>query len=120
MSSLLQFRGRVDKGRIHIEVYKTIPGRKEIEWETGTDGGDPTMLWGANWEETDECSKCGKVHPRLWTFARKPAGMWGCWVVFRYNGEEHVPDLSCPFGMNKLPKGSKKMTQQESEEVWHK
>jgi hypothetical protein len=119
MSSLLQFRGKVDKKGVHIEVYKTIPGRKEIEWETGTDGGRPTMNWGASWEETFECSKCGKIHPILYTFARKPAGMFGCWVQFKYNGEIHVPDLSCPYGVGKLPKGSKRMTQEESEKAWH-
>lgn len=122
MSSLLQFTGKIDKKGVHIEVYKTIPGRKEIEFETNADdpNGKPEMFWGANWEETFECSKCGKVHPILHTFVRKPVGMMGCWVVFRYNGEENVPDLSCPFGMDKLPKGSKRMTQIESEEAWHK
>jgi len=115
MSSLLQFRGKVDKGGVHIEVYKTIPGRKEIEFPT-----DGTCVFGANWEEPFTCSNCGRTHPILYTFPRKPVGMWGCWVVFRYNREEHVPDLSCPFGVDKLPKGSKKMTQQESEEAWHK
>jgi hypothetical protein len=114
VSSLLQFRGRVDKSGVHIEVYKTIPGRNELEHSpTGV------VIWGTNWEEPFVCSLCGGNHPILHTFVRKPAGMFGCWVEFRYNGEVHVPDLSCPFGLDKLPKGSKRMTQEESETSWH-
>jgi len=123
MSSLLQFRGKVDKSGVHIEVYKTIPGKKEIEWgplvET-PNGEGVTPIFGANWEETFKCSKCKRKHPILWTFIRKPLGMWGPWIEFRYNGEIHVPDMSCPFGLDKLPKGSKRMTQEESEIAWHK
>jgi len=115
MSSLLQFRGKVDREGVHIEVYKTIPGVREIEYPPDKD----EAVFGANWAEPFICSKCGRRHPILYTFARKPAGMFGCWVQFRYNGEIHVPDLSCPFGLDELPKGSKRMTQEDSEKAWH-
>ena len=119
MSSLLQFRGKIDKKGVHIEVYKTIPGVREIEWKQDNPYHPSRIVFGANWEETFVCSKCGGNHPILHTFARKPAGMFGCWVQFKYNGEIHVPDLSCPYGVDKLPKGSKRMTQEESEKAWH-
>jgi hypothetical protein len=120
MSSLLQFRGKIDKKGVHIEVYKTIPSRKDIEFSKDNPYHPSRVVFGANWEETFICSKCGNNHPILHTFARKPKGMFGCWVVFRYNGEDYIPDLSCPFGMDKLPIGSKKMTVEESAEAWHK
>jgi len=114
MSSLLQFKGKISREGVHIEVYKTIPGRKEIEFT-----GDGKVIDGASWEETFTCRKCKRIHPILYSFPRKPVGMMGQWVVFRYNGEEHVPDLSCPFGIDKIPKGAKKHSQEESEELWH-
>jgi hypothetical protein len=57
---------------------------------------------------------CAKLY-RIW---RKPVGMWGCWVVFRWNGEEHVPDLSVPIGVDKLPRDAEALTDDEAAKYW--
>jgi len=114
MSSLLQFRGKVSTQGVHIEVYKVDNSRKEIEHDGGR------VIWGANWVEPFKCSSCGEIHPRLYSFARKPVGMMGCWVMFRYNGETHVPDLSCPHGLDRIPRGAVQHSFEESEELWHR
>lgn len=59
-------------------------------------------------------TKVAKLY-RIW---RKPAGMFGCWVVFRYNGEEHVPDLSIPIGVDKLPRDAEPLTDEEAASYW--
>ena len=65
------------------------------------------------------CPTCGKTHPRIHIAIRKPAGTFGCWVVFRYNGEEHVPDLSTPVAVFKLPRDAKPLSDEESNRIWH-
>jgi len=45
--------------------------------------------------------------------------MFGCWVVFQYNGEEEVPDLSIPITVKKYPRGSIRLSDVESSRVWH-
>lgn len=55
---------------------------------------------------------------KLYRIFRRPVGMWGCWVVFRYNGAEHVPDLSVPIGVEKLPRGAKPLTNEEAAQYW--
>ncbi len=57
---------------------------------------------------------CAKLY-RIW---RKPAGMSGCWVQFRYNGEVHVPDLSVPIGTRTLPRDAEELTHQEAADYW--
>jgi hypothetical protein len=109
MSSLLQFGGNITKDGVHLELY------------LAEDGPNPTykglLLYPT--EEID-CIKCGRKHPQLYTIIRKPIGMMGHWVVFRYLGEEHVPDLSCPIAVPKLPRGAKKMTPEENAAAWHR
>ena len=104
MSSLLQFRGNVDHRGVHLIGYSQNEGARSFD-----DGNDRY-----------HCQRCGRYHERLFTFARKPAGMLGCWVVFRWHGEEHVPDLSLPIGIpGKPPKGAVPMSDEESTEHWH-
>lgn len=98
MSSLMQFNGRVDSRGVHLQVYKVD---------------------GPNEEHMFFCPRCRGQHPRIFVFVRKPCGMFGCWVVFRYNGEENVPDLSCPFGLSKLPRDAKPLNLVESMKIWH-
>lgn len=62
----------------------------------------------------------GKWFARIWTAPRVPCGIFGPWVVFRYNGEEHVPDLSCPISISKLPRDAKPMGMAECLEAWSK
>ena len=104
MSSLLQFNGTISKKGVHLETYKCkrlddFPYREDLE--------------------TYKCNVCGREHPHIYIFIRKPIGMCGCWVVFRWNNEEHVPDLSCPFGLEKMPRDAKRLNEEESSKIWH-
>jgi hypothetical protein len=42
--------------------------------------------------------------------------MLGCWVIFRVNGEEHLPDLSVFMELSRLPRDARPIGQ----EWWHK
>jgi hypothetical protein len=44
--------------------------------------------------------------------------MCGCWVVFRYNGEEHVPDLSVPISVDTLPRDARPMSIEDTIKTW--
>lgn len=55
---------------------------------------------------------------KLYRVFRKPAGMFGCWVVFRWNGAEHVPDLSVPIGVKKLPRDAQALSNEEASRYW--
>ena len=100
MSSLLQFNGNIDRQGVHIQCYLN---------------GDKGFLGAA---ETVTDPETGRELPVLYTFARKPAGMLGCWVVFRYLGEKHVPNMSCPLNLDTLPRGAVRMTDDETLETW--
>jgi hypothetical protein len=65
------------------------------------------------------CAICGGAHEQIRVAWRKPAGTWGAWTVFRYLGTKHVPDLSLPITIPRLPKGARKLTQQENSDTWH-
>ena len=111
MSSLLQFNGQITRKGVHlqfmlVEKYKhDVGGLFEIERERDID--------------TFVCPTCDKVHPHIHIAIRKPCGMFGCWVVFRYNGEEHVPDLSIPISVTKLPRDAKRLSIEQSARIWH-
>jgi hypothetical protein len=111
MSSLLQFNGKVSKRGVELRFYLVDP-ESVYNYK-----GEPQLS--LDEIELIDCPICGKQHPQLYTAWRKPAGMFGCWVVFRYNGEEHVPDLSIPIRVAKVPKGAKKLTPEENATVWH-
>lgn len=56
--------------------------------------------------------------PVLWAFWRKPRGLFGPWVVFEYNGEMEVPDLSIPIRFEKVPKGAVRLSDEEALTYW--
>lgn len=129
MSSLLQFDGKVDRRGVHLEFYQVAESYAESHkgyWHEVSgeylEYTDIRVLPEECSQATDQhtCSVCGKLHPRLWVAPRKPAGMFGCWVVFRYNGRENVPDLSCPIATYKIPRGAKRLSDDESSKLWHR
>lgn len=126
MSSLLQFNGRVLNHGVHLQCYQTTPSQKYIDspvWENGVQIGTERTYY---LKDSETCGDTtdgiytpeGKFYPRIWTFVRKPRGMFGCWVVFQWNGKEHVPDLSCPMGLFKLPKDAKPMSNEDCIKAW--
>lgn len=103
MSSLLRFNGRIDRrgvGLLFMVADDTKTEYNEIYSDTFT------------------CPVCGEKHIRLYEAFRKPRGMWGHWVVFAYNGEEHVPDLSLPIDVERLPKGCRVLSDEECHKYW--
>lgn len=112
MSSLLQFRGQIDRNKgVGLEAYLV---RKEF-----TLPSLPTYFEKVA-TELVTCSDCGRKHAQLYRFYRKPRGMFGCWVVFHWAGEDHVPDLSCPMDLEKLPRDAKRLSPEENAIAWHK
>lgn len=107
----MQFNGQVARKGVGLEMYLTrrvhpMPSLPDYYVD------EPIELLA--------CPQCGRQHEQLYRVWRKPAGMLGCWVVFRYNGKEHVPDLSCPLGVDKLPRGAEKLSPQDNAIAWHK
>lgn len=116
MSSLLQFGGKIGRRGVLLEFYLAT----HYKW-INADGKECT---GSLTEATEEieCSQhCnwGK-HPQLYVAWRRPVATWGHWVVFRYLGEEQVPDLSIPIAVESVPRGARKLTAQENAEHWHR
>jgi hypothetical protein len=121
MSSMLQFRGRVDSKGVHLRFYQ-IKSEGALDPEAGARGTVrylPGQKPDRTPTETFTCPICGREHPLLYEAVRKPAGTWGHWVVFRYNGEEHVPDLSIPISVERLPRGAKPLGVEGSANAWH-
>jgi hypothetical protein len=114
MSSLLQFQGKVVKKGVLLEFYLAT----HHKW-INANGQECT---GALTEATEDisCPQCGKKHPQLYVAWRKPAGMFGHFVVFRYLGEEQVPDLSIPIAVERVPRGARKLTSEENAKHWHR
>ena len=114
MSSVLQFTGRVDPGRgYRLESYLV----DEVRGSPNTPGS--TWMKKVPREPVD-CIQCDGQHPQLYTAWRVPAGVMGHWVVFRYLGEEHVPDLSTPISVPRLPYKARKMDSGENSVAWHR
>jgi len=109
MSSLLQFDGKITKAGVHLIAYLI----KKVPYDTIPNLYRDTPV------EMTPCSICKKQHEKLYTFVRKPRGMWGWWVVFHYNGEDQLPDLSIPISLYKLPRDARPMDQEEAEKYWH-
>lgn len=114
MSSLLQHHGCTTtpkRGRVELLMYLTheepYPHTDRI---TKTVDSEPVKYTRPNGSLTT----CPKLY-RVW---RKPVGMWGCWVVFRYNNEKHVPDLSVPIGVDRLPRDAEALTHDEATRYW--
>lgn len=108
MSSLLQFNGTVDRRGVHLQAQKMPAGYPD---NAGGYMEQPEVRF--------TCPKCGREHGRIFEFIRKPKGMFGCWVVFRFNGKDQVPDLSCPLSLPKLPRDAKPMPDDRCAAVWH-
>lgn len=104
MSSLMQFGGKITREGVHLQAIQVVKD---------------SSLYGRTDQHEFACPQCKRWHPRIFTFIRKPKGMFGCWVVFQYNGEEHVPDLSVPISLERLPRDAKPMSLEESMKTWH-
>jgi len=118
MSSLLQFNGTIDKRGVGLEFIKSTKVKRYVY------GFDSQTLetWTTESTDYDEkhlCTVCGQLHPRMYVAFRKPCGMFGCWVEFRYHGEVQVPDLSIPITVQEYPKGAIRMDDVESSRMWH-
>lgn len=111
MSSLLQFGGQIDRKR---GVGLLFCRERKVDVPCGDFTYQRTVD-----AETYTCAQCGKSHGVLYRAWRKPCGMLGCWVQFRYNGEIHVPDLSVPIGVQKLPRDAVRLSDAEASEYWH-
>lgn len=105
MSSLLQFNGKITKAGVHL-----LFSRGWTEPKPGKPIGEP--------KETFHCVHCNKPHEKLYSAARKPKGMFGCWVVFRYCGKDRAPDLSVPISCDPLPKDAKPLDEVETCKYW--
>lgn len=102
MSAAMQFSGPVSRKRGFGLVFYLATGQ-----------------YGRDVVEEQTCAQCGQSHPVIYRAWRKPAGTWGCWVVFRYNGEEHVPDMSIPIAVNRLPRGAQRLDTDAAARYWH-
>jgi len=116
MSSLLQFNGTVSRRGVDLQLYHTAPNTDDIAGlgsiyaDMPTAGHDTDVIYLPG----------GKKLNRIWTATRKPKGLFGCWVVFRINGKDAVPDLSCPIATFKLPRDAKPMPIDECIAAWSK
>lgn len=104
----MQFNGAVSNKGVHLQCYQTTPNPEPIYASLESSGDNTDVI----------CLPGGKVMPRIWTFARQPKGMCGCWVVFRYNNADHVPDMSCPMGLFQRPKDARPMTIEQTIKTW--
>ena len=109
MSSLSQFSGEVTRKGVVLEMYRT---RENPRYSGSAICGDII--------EEVLCPTCQKTHARLYRATRKPLGMLGCWVIFRWNNKTHVPDLSCPIAVFTLPKDAKPVSDEENATMWHR
>jgi hypothetical protein len=122
MSSLLQFQGTYSARGVDLQFVKVVKGP---EWDryngpsayqprpNSTVGAqdDPAYVY--------PCPTCGRSHARIFVATRRPTGMFGPWVTFRFNGATHAPDLSIPISVFRLPRGTRPMSEVESSAVWH-
>ena len=117
MTSAMQFSGPVHRRRgFGLTFYLTDPVCRIIDRRAdGTAYGYETDVDA----ECETCQECGKTHPVLYRAWRKPAGQWGPWVVFRYNGEKHVPDMSVPIRVSTLPRDATRLSSEEAAAYWH-
>lgn len=122
-TSLLQFGGQIDRRRGVGLLFFLVKKGKYWEKYNGPEAYEPNPM-GTTFcdyaEEIELTSPSGEksMQPQLYRVWRKPAGTWGCWVVFRYLGEEHAPDLSTPISTLVLPRGAEKLTPEECAEFW--
>ena len=111
MSSLLQFNGKIEDGKVGLLFYLERPG--PWNWRQNWDRYESIL---GPWDES--IGQCKGRHYVLYRVWRKPVGMFGCWVLFRYLGETHAPDLSLPIATHKLPIGAQRLSDDEIIEYW--
>ena len=111
MSSLLQFNGKIDRRGVQLQF--TLRPTTKIDVVLGTPYHTRESV------DVFRCHICGLDHDHIYLAYRKPAGVWGHWVVFRYLGEEHVPDLSIPIDVDRVPRGAVRCDAIESAKIWH-
>lgn len=116
MTSLLQHRGGVSADGRKVELLAYLVKRgKDWERYNGPNSYNPNP---DSTTFTDICEKTVSGNPVLYRFFRRPKGMFGPWVIFEYNGKEHIPDLSVPLALFKLPRDATRMTDKEIETYW--
>jgi len=113
MSSLMQFRGVIDKRGVGLMFM--VRSQAARDWDA-----DTSKPW-VKYEDSFEgfIGPDGKKYPHIYVAFRKPKGMCGCWVVFEYNGEKQVPDLSVPITVDRLPRDAKRMSDEEIIKYWN-
>lgn len=121
MSSLLQFNGEISRKGVGLQFYTVVKDEPNWTKYNGPDAYKPSPDSTTFTEPNDTftCQVCGRKHPRVSVAFRKPVGMFGPWVVFRYNGGEQVPDLSIPIPVFQLPIGARTLSDEESSKIWH-
>ena len=117
MSSLLQFSGNISKKGVQLQASLVKKVWTTSRYTLAHDRSITITSFSYSYKdvETEHCLTCNRDHAKLYGFWRKPLGMWGQWVVFRYNGEIHTPDLSIPLSLEVLPRDAKPI----SLEYWH-
>lgn len=108
MSSLMQFNGEISQKGVRLEFVKSY-----VPWDECHQFCKPQE------GESVPCYICNGSHPQIYVAWRKPKGMFGCWVVFEYNGEKQVPDLSIPIEVGKLPRDARPLPPDENSQAWH-
>jgi len=119
MSSLLQHHGGRSADGRKVELL-FIPVVKGPRWDefNGPNAYQPNPDSTTFCTDAETFTHEGKTYAQLYRVYRRPVGMWECWVVFRYNGAEHVPDLSVPISTLRLPRDAKPLTQAECLAYW--
>jgi len=111
MSSLLQHSGEIGRRGVRLEAIKV----RVAPWIVG----DLELTQHEDVDPKVPCH-CGKAHPQLYTFWRKPVDMLGCWVRFRINGHLEAPDLSVPMSLCRLPRDARPLSADENGAAWHR
>jgi hypothetical protein len=121
MSSLMQFNGSITHQGVGLQFI--LVEKDEPDWTRlcGPESYHPNPESTAYTKDVDryQCATCGRQHARIAVAYRKPVGMFGCWVQFRYNGSVHVPDLSIPIAVFKLPRDARGLSDEDSSKIWH-
>jgi len=116
MTSLLQHHGgRSPDGRkVELIIYQI---KKGPQWEKycGPGSYNPSPESTTFTENVEEDRQKRSVLYRIY---RRPVGLFGPWVIFRYNGVTHTPDLSIPIAVFKLPRDATRLTEEEADNYW--
>jgi len=72
-----------------------------------------------NIEEMESDPETGGQMETLYVIKRKLRGTFGHFPVFRINGEDHVPDMSLPMAIDRLPRDAVRLTPAQSARLWH-